>query len=171
MDNSIILVIIKLFFRIPTELKRIMLWVLTWDATCWTCWTILPKLLKDVKPKFEDIAKPFVINLTEFDNRWWDFYGTFVGIKLQHGWKSTHQISNLLFITFKADRRGRKFGIFDIGDPASPSSCGLSLPLSCDLPPVVGQPPPRQQPAAEPSDWENCAQKACNGKFNIFSRL
>ena len=35
----------------------------------------------------------------------------------------------LLFITFKADRRGRKFGIFDIGDPASPSSCGLSLPL------------------------------------------
>ena len=77
----------------------------------------------------------------------------------------------LLFITFKADRRGRKFGIFDIGDPASPSSCGLSLPLSCDLPPVVGQPPPRQQPAAEPSDWENCAQKACNGKFNIFSRL
>ena len=77
----------------------------------------------------------------------------------------------LLFITFKADRHGHKFRIFDIGDPASPSSCGLSLPLSCDLPPVVGQPPPRQQPAAEPSYWENCAQEACNGKFNIFSRL
>ena len=52
----------------------------------------------------------------------------------------------LLFFTFKANRHGGKFRIFDIGDPASPSSCGLSLPLSCDLPPVVGQPPPRQQP-------------------------